>query len=318
MTSTGPLIRCRESVLAEIRQHVSGDVSVEHGGVLVGRFTAGRVDVLGAVPAHSATSDATSLTFTSEAWAEIETVRTQRHGDLPIVGWYHSHPRFGIFLSNHDRYIHENFFNERHHVAYVVDPVGDSDGFFAWDAGELVRSERWQVVGADGVARDMSINADVPTDVPLRSERREELVAYGEPTRGSDRKSAADGLSTPFLAALVAFLVGGVVGWIANGGSGESTEIAETASQAAAIAESTTDVLTELTDDTGEEGRAVLPTAMLAAEHVLDYLDAVAERDLSEREAEFVDRARAELERALEVARATVESERLQGEAREP
>jgi len=30
--------------------------------------------------------------------------------DKKIVGWYHSHPGFGIFLSEYDLFIHRNFF----------------------------------------------------------------------------------------------------------------------------------------------------------------------------------------------------------------
>src|SRR5207244_1370502 len=53
-----------------------------------------------------------------------------------IVGWYHSHPDFGIFLSDRDCFIHENFFSGPGQVAYVFDPVRDLEGMFAWQNGK--------------------------------------------------------------------------------------------------------------------------------------------------------------------------------------
>ncbi len=53
-----------------------------------------------------------------------------------IVGWYHSHPDFGIFLSERDCFIHEHFFSAPGQVAYVVDPVRGLEGMFAWHEGK--------------------------------------------------------------------------------------------------------------------------------------------------------------------------------------
>ena len=48
------------------------------------------------------------------------------------MGWYHTHPDFGIFLSSHDLFIHRNFFDQPLQVAYVVDPIRQTRGFFRW------------------------------------------------------------------------------------------------------------------------------------------------------------------------------------------
>jgi len=40
-----------------------------------------------------------------------------------FVGWYHSHPSFGCFLSSIDLDSHRRYFSESYHVALVVDPV---------------------------------------------------------------------------------------------------------------------------------------------------------------------------------------------------
>jgi proteasome lid subunit RPN8/RPN11 len=58
--------------------------------------------------------------------------------DHQIVGWHHTHPGFGIFLSRHDEFFHRNFFSQPWQVALVVDPQRGELGFFQWLDGEIV------------------------------------------------------------------------------------------------------------------------------------------------------------------------------------
>jgi 26S proteasome regulatory subunit N11 len=51
-------------------------------------------------------------------------------GKHSIVGWYHSHPGYGIFLSDIDLKSQITFFNQPYHVALVVDPIKKEYGFF--------------------------------------------------------------------------------------------------------------------------------------------------------------------------------------------
>lgn len=48
------------------------------------------------------------------------------------MGWYHSHPGFGLFLSDYDAFIQQNFFGAPGQVALVVDPVEGCLGWFQW------------------------------------------------------------------------------------------------------------------------------------------------------------------------------------------
>lgn len=45
-----------------------------------------------------------------------------------IVGWSHSHPSFGCFLSTTDVRTQQNYFPEEFHVALVVDPLKTENG----------------------------------------------------------------------------------------------------------------------------------------------------------------------------------------------
>jgi proteasome lid subunit RPN8/RPN11 len=138
--STNEVVGLRAVSDAVIYQHVFENADREVGGVLIGRTAAdgGLPLVTGAIPAISADEQRATLTFTQEAWAHVHRVlESEFPPDEQIVGWYHSHPGFGIFLSGHDLFIHENFFNAPSQIAVVVDPHAQTEGVFAWRAGEL-------------------------------------------------------------------------------------------------------------------------------------------------------------------------------------
>lgn len=128
-------------VLDEMDAHVAEDTSVEHGGVMVGHHdpATGTTSITGAIRALGAVSEVASLRFTHETWDHIGTVMEDRYPNAEMVGWYHSHPHFGIFLSEHDQFIHRNFFSQPWQVAYVRDPLLDQRGFFVWEADQIVQ-----------------------------------------------------------------------------------------------------------------------------------------------------------------------------------
>ncbi len=74
-----------------------------------------------------------SLKFTHETWNYVNSEKASLYENMDIIGWQHSHPGFGVFLSNYDLFIHENFFNLHSQVALVIDPVRDDLGFFYWN-----------------------------------------------------------------------------------------------------------------------------------------------------------------------------------------
>lgn len=123
-----------------IYDHVFAHDDHEVGGVLVGRLGDGDVpNVTGSIPALEADGRRASVTFTHDAWASIHKSLERDFPGQQIVGWYHSHPGFGIFLSRYDRFIHDNFFSDRRQIAYVVDPHAGTEGIFGWQDRELVK-----------------------------------------------------------------------------------------------------------------------------------------------------------------------------------
>ncbi len=126
-----------------VERHALRDTSVELGGILLGRECVDDqtglpfVWITEALEAKHFENTQASFTYTHDSWEEITRERDRLHPELDIVGWYHTHPDFGIFLSGHDLFIHRNFFAQPLQVALVVDPIRQARGFFRWREGGL-------------------------------------------------------------------------------------------------------------------------------------------------------------------------------------
>jgi len=57
----------------------------------------------------------------------------KKDNDLRVVGWWHSHPGIGCFLSATDLHTQKYFFPESYQVALVVDPIINDFKFFTLD-----------------------------------------------------------------------------------------------------------------------------------------------------------------------------------------
>ncbi len=165
----------------EIQKHAGRNLSVEIGGVLVGGWEkdAGGpfVAVRNVICSELAASGAGELTFTHDAWAEIHRVMDADYTDSSIVGWYHTHPDFGIFLSERDQFIHEHFFSDPGQIAYVVDPIRAQEGVFVWRGGKTALCQHYWVGDEirtvpekpeDRRARGQGKSANVPDTAPRR------------------------------------------------------------------------------------------------------------------------------------------------------
>jgi proteasome lid subunit RPN8/RPN11 len=130
----------RQSVLNQIHRHGLASQEIEVCGVRVGMVYHDDVGpwvyVECAIEGNHATGRAAQVTFTAETWTHIQDVMERDHRDKRILGWYHTHPGFGIFLSDMDVFIQENFFPEPWQVALVYDPKGKEEGVFLWKQGK--------------------------------------------------------------------------------------------------------------------------------------------------------------------------------------
>jgi proteasome lid subunit RPN8/RPN11 len=134
----GPFVT--RGVREQICNHVFSSLEAEVGGVLVGRARPdGSPRITGSIPALEAEGARSRVTFTHDAWSRIHEILDRDFPGQSILGWYHSHPGFGIFLSEHDLFIHRNFFARSEQIAVVVDPHSGREGVFVWQGGEIVK-----------------------------------------------------------------------------------------------------------------------------------------------------------------------------------
>ena len=134
-----------------IKAHAQSDTSIELCGVLAGNLFAdddgAYLAVEKAIEGIATRRTGSQVTFTHETWERIHKHMDAECPDLRIVGWYHTHPGFGIFLSEMDQFIQDNFFNMPHQVAFVYDPVAERRGLFVWRDGKSSRLRRYWLGG---------------------------------------------------------------------------------------------------------------------------------------------------------------------------
>ncbi|MBE6613314.1 MAG: LysM peptidoglycan-binding domain-containing protein [Ruminococcaceae bacterium] len=131
----------KQDVYRALERFAVSDTSKELGSILLGGYAVehGKTHVVISrfIEAKYTDASASTLTFTHETWDYVHSEHAAKHPDKTIVGWQHTHPGYGIFLSNYDLFIQENFFNLPFQVAYVIDPVKKTRGFFQWKSGKI-------------------------------------------------------------------------------------------------------------------------------------------------------------------------------------
>lgn len=126
--------------LLDMEDHSKSDTRVELGGVMLGGHYEdddGKPFVVITDTLRAQHFEATkgSFKFTHDTWAEISRRRDAYPATTHMVGWYHTHPDWGVFLSGMDLFICDHFFNKPLDVAYVIDPCRGHRGMFQWTEG---------------------------------------------------------------------------------------------------------------------------------------------------------------------------------------
>jgi proteasome lid subunit RPN8/RPN11 len=129
--------------------HTSSELEYEVGGILVGKWcadseTARQYIVVAAVlPARFTQQGSVFLTFTQDSLVDIHAKIDEEYPGEEIVGWYHTHPRMGVFLSHYDTWLHYHFFPEAWQVALVIEPHTAIGGFFVRQADGVLDPSRY-------------------------------------------------------------------------------------------------------------------------------------------------------------------------------
>lgn len=127
-----------QSAYRQCVAHASSAMDCEVGGALIGevRYDVARaqtyVVIQETLTAAFTDSSATHLTFTRATLVDFSNRIDALFPAKRIVGWYHTHPRLGVFLSGYDTFLHRHFFPDATQVALVIDPYDRRAGFFCW------------------------------------------------------------------------------------------------------------------------------------------------------------------------------------------
>ena len=139
----------KQDVYKALEEFAVSDTRKELGSILLGAYIRKdgglHVIISDYVEARYTDASASTLTFTHETWDYIHSQHETRYPDRKIIGWQHTHPNYGIFLSNYDMFIQENFFDLPFQIAYVIDPIQNLRGFFQWKNGKVEKLKGYHV-----------------------------------------------------------------------------------------------------------------------------------------------------------------------------
>lgn len=125
-------------------RHLETNLSIEQGGILFGNVYNDShhgiyTEITAAVAAPDTVGSSAHLEFTPDSWQRIMDYAKDAHPQENIVGWYHSHPNLGVFMSGTDMRTQTAFFNHPWCVSIVCDPVKKEIGYFLGKQAQRVR-----------------------------------------------------------------------------------------------------------------------------------------------------------------------------------
>jgi len=132
------------SYLKKNSKNESGGLLIGHPFVDMNNSNKKFVFVTGHFPTKSADFGPAHFSVSPEELIRGRSEIENKFPGLVVVGWYHSHPGHGVFLSRQDMNIVENIYNSDWHLAYVVDTLKDRDGFFV--GSKAISIENYNVV----------------------------------------------------------------------------------------------------------------------------------------------------------------------------
>jgi proteasome lid subunit RPN8/RPN11 len=130
-------VHCSDSVLSKVMEHAVNCAHTEIFGLLLGdvlRTPTGKVRTIirTFIPAQRLkTSTATFVEVSAEELIRMDKAYEEANHAYGMlkVGWFHTHPGHGIFMSATDRDNHA-MYNKPWQVALVLDPIRNTSGFF--------------------------------------------------------------------------------------------------------------------------------------------------------------------------------------------
>lgn len=126
----------------EVREHAQKRIDREVGGFLIGKARQEKGELFVLITHIMKVAEiqhkSGEFIFTHEVWKTIDSLMSERYPDEQLLGWYHTHPGIGVFLSPEDKFIQNNFFNHPWQITLVLDPLTKHQLFYYTRKGKLV------------------------------------------------------------------------------------------------------------------------------------------------------------------------------------
>lgn len=149
ISEAGPKrVYIKADALENLATHLESNLRIEQGGILFGNayedpMQGIYVEITAAVPAPATIGTGAHLDFTPDSWLGIMDYAKHQHPQENIVGWYHSHPGIGVFMSGTDMNTQRAFFYHPWCLSIVYDPVHRIIGYFLGANASAVEPVIW-------------------------------------------------------------------------------------------------------------------------------------------------------------------------------
>jgi len=143
-------IYVEDYVFTFIHQFTQSSSAREKLGILVGRYIESETEptlfISGAIESKHTVQSPGGVEFSQNSTDYHTEMLDKYFPGLGIVGWVHSQPGYGTYLSNKNYSYHRENFIEPHQVFFVTDPAQRMDAFYLYNEDkELIESKGYFV-----------------------------------------------------------------------------------------------------------------------------------------------------------------------------
>jgi proteasome lid subunit RPN8/RPN11 len=180
-------------------------VGIEAGGVLLGKWEDGSLAISGYTPLDCEHAFGPGFKLSERDKGKLRELIASAAGELCVVGWYHSHTRTAVLLSQEDLELYNEFFAEPWQVALVLKPYAFRPmraGFFFREPGGSVHCEAAydEFTLEPHVAKAVEVAPADAVPAPAPSELTPAPALPEEPPLSSPEHTAAPAAVTPNVA----------------------------------------------------------------------------------------------------------------------
>jgi proteasome lid subunit RPN8/RPN11 len=194
-------VALERSAYADLIAHAKESLEVEICGVLAGQVCEDDEGVFlhveEMIRGTAANQGSTHVTFTQATWNAIHKTLESDYPKLRILGWYHTHPGFGVEFSEMDLFIQKNFFPGPTQIALVIDPLSGAVAIAVNTARGIEYLSRFWVDGREQLCRPPERAAvNGPTASPQPGDTAKSILALE--SRVAQLIQAVDDLRTSY------------------------------------------------------------------------------------------------------------------------